>query len=176
VGKGDLEEQFRCVDTVRALLARRKGLCKIWGPVLLSIFFMLISCFGYSSALKMNVICSSEASVNFQRTAGQWVLLVMLPSACSFIVLSMSYTSCFGLRGRTEQNRKTQLKRAECNHVQEKAKYQPSRFLQEYFFSVFKLFISNQNYIRFYKLICCDSIWHEEISYTLEDGHVGRNM
>jgi hypothetical protein len=29
VGKGDLEEQFRCVDTVRALLARRKGLCKI---------------------------------------------------------------------------------------------------------------------------------------------------
>jgi hypothetical protein len=27
----------------------------------------------------------------------------------------------------------------------------------------FKLFISNQNYIRFYKLICCDSVWREEI-------------
>jgi hypothetical protein len=26
----------------------------------------------------------------------------------------------------------------------------------------FKLFISNQNYIRFYKLICCDSVWREE--------------
>jgi hypothetical protein len=25
-----------------------------------------------------------------------------------------------------------------------------------------KLFISNQNYIRFYKLICCDSVWREE--------------
>jgi hypothetical protein len=31
---------------------------------------------------------------------------------------------------------------------------------QVWFF--YKLFISNQNYIRFYKLICCDSIWHEE--------------
>jgi hypothetical protein len=26
----------------------------------------------------------------------------------------------------------------------------------------YKLFISNKNYIRFYKLICCVSIWHEE--------------
>jgi hypothetical protein len=25
-------------------------------------------------------------------------------------------------------------------------------------YSFFKLFISNQNYIRFYKLICCDSV------------------
>jgi hypothetical protein len=25
-----------------------------------------------------------------------------------------------------------------------------------------KLFISNHNYIRFYKFICCDSMWHEE--------------
>jgi hypothetical protein len=27
---------------------------------------------------------------------------------------------------------------------------------------LFKLFISIQNYIRFYKLICCDSVWREE--------------
>jgi hypothetical protein len=30
------------------------------------------------------------------------------------------------------------------------------RIIFKYIF--FKLFISNQNYIRFYKLICCDSI------------------
>jgi hypothetical protein len=29
-------------------------------------------------------------------------------------------------------------------------------------FFIYKLFISTQNYIRFYKLICYDSIWHEE--------------
>jgi hypothetical protein len=31
----------------------------------------------------------------------------------------------------------------------------------------FKLFISNQNYIRFYKLICCDSVWREENMTTM---------
>jgi hypothetical protein len=30
-------------------------------------------------------------------------------------------------------------------------------------FSSFKLFISNQNYIRFYKLICCDSVRREKV-------------
>jgi hypothetical protein len=31
-----------------------------------------------------------------------------------------------------------------------------------FFYFFFKLFINNQNYIRFYKLICCDSAWREE--------------
>jgi hypothetical protein len=48
-----------------------------------------------------------------------------------------------------KQNRKHKWKRAKCNHVQEKAKNQRSRFLQEY---------------------------GSKTSYTLEDGHVGRNM
>jgi hypothetical protein len=36
--------------------------------------------------------------------------------------------------------------------------------LWQYFF---KLFISNQNYIRFYKLIFCDSVWREEAYPTI---------
>jgi hypothetical protein len=36
---------------------------------LLTTCFMLVSCLAYSLALKMEAICSSETSVNFQRTA-----------------------------------------------------------------------------------------------------------
>jgi hypothetical protein len=36
---------------------------------LLPAYFMLISCFAYSSTLKMEATCSSERSVGFQRTA-----------------------------------------------------------------------------------------------------------
>jgi hypothetical protein len=36
------------------------------------------------------------------------------------------------------------------------------RFLDVTVTIFLKLFISIQSYIRFYKLICCDSVWREE--------------
>jgi hypothetical protein len=40
---------------------------------LLAICFMLISCLVYSSALKMEATCSSEASTEFQRTTWRYI-------------------------------------------------------------------------------------------------------
>jgi hypothetical protein len=40
--------------------------------------------------------------------------------------------------------------------------FHPRSYKATFIILVFKLFISNQNYIRFYKLICCDSAWREE--------------
>jgi hypothetical protein len=68
VGKGDLEEQFRCVDIVRLLSGRRIRLCRILGSVILPTSFRLISCLTYSSTVKMEAACSSETSVDFQHT------------------------------------------------------------------------------------------------------------
>jgi hypothetical protein len=41
--------------------------------MLLAICFMLVSCLAYSSTLMMEVVCSSETPVDFQRTTLRYI-------------------------------------------------------------------------------------------------------
>lgn len=46
---------------------------KFWLSNCYAVCFLLVSCSAYSSNLKMEVICSSRMSVDFQQTAWPWI-------------------------------------------------------------------------------------------------------
>jgi hypothetical protein len=80
----------------------------------------------------------------------QWVLQVMFPSTCSFIVFcSMGIAGYVSFCVQLYCVCSMEWKHAECDHVKKRQKKYRSRILQAY---------------------------ENKTSYTLEDGHVGRNM
>jgi hypothetical protein len=48
--------------------------CRLHLQALLATYFTLVSCLTYSSTVKMGTICSSETSVDFQRTTRRYIL------------------------------------------------------------------------------------------------------
>jgi hypothetical protein len=75
---------------------------------LLAICFSLASCLAYSWTLKIEVTCSSEMSVDFQRTTMRYILEVRnllnsnvfsdseLPTQCLSVALLLGIVSLFG--------------------------------------------------------------------------------
>jgi hypothetical protein len=54
--------------------------------------------------IRISLSSLTVTTVCFQSTSVKWVMQVMFPSACSFIVcwFSLSFTTCFGLHGHLE--------------------------------------------------------------------------